>query len=414
MSDVDVVTLVAQARAPIDGVADRDEVIAGLAAVARMSAWCEAQRAKWSRCLDARSEPTRVLRESQHCSGRDADQAVARSGTLQAVPAFADALELGAVTAGHVDVLTRAIAVLDQPGQQDQLVERANHLLSAASAVDADEFARVVRRETLDIQRRGDDGREARLARQRRAARLRSWVDRDSGMWRFAGSFDPVTGLALHERLQAEVQRMFGDHQPADAPADPGERQDHLRSRAFVSLTLGGGTHDVPTAQCGLFVVDVTQPLGDGHGGPAVDWGLPIEVPESVVHALLGGCVESGRADVVVVSNGIVLHAPGALNLGRNSRVANRAQRRALHALYRTCAIPGCNVGLRTCKIHHVVWWRHGGSTDLDNLLPVCEHHHHQIHDHGWVVTLGARRQLTVALPDGTVWSTGPPSRSGP
>jgi hypothetical protein len=115
-------------------------------------------------------------------------------------------------------------------------------------------------------------------------------------------------------------------------------------------------------------------------------------------------------ADVhtVVVRNGIVLHAPGELNLGRTSRLANRAQRRALRSLYTTCAIPGCTVAFTTCKLHHGIWWRHGGRTDLDNLLPVCVHHHTKIHHDDWVIELGRDRQLTLRLPDGTIRTTGP------
>ncbi|MEP4593339.1 MAG: HNH endonuclease signature motif containing protein, partial [Ilumatobacter sp.] len=109
--------------------------------------------------------------------------------------------------------------------------------------------------------------------------------------------------------------------------------------------------------------------------------------------------------------NGVVLHAPGNLDLGRATRLANRAQRRALRGLYATCAIPGCSTGFDRCKLHHVVWWRNGGATDLDNLLPVCSRHHHAIHDGGWNVQLGPNRELTLTLPDGTVRNTGPPSR---
>ncbi|MEM9746442.1 MAG: HNH endonuclease signature motif containing protein, partial [Actinomycetota bacterium] len=87
------------------------------------------------------------------------------------------------------------------------------------------------------------------------------------------------------------------------------------------------------------------------------------------------------------------------------------AQRRALRGLYSTCAIPGCGVHSDRCKLHHIIWWRHGGHTDLDNLLPVCARHHTKIHDHGWIVELGPHRQLTLRLPDGTIHNTGPPSR---
>jgi predicted restriction endonuclease len=113
----------------------------------------------------------------------------------------------------------------------------------------------------------------------------------------------------------------------------------------------------------------------------------------------------------VVVRNGVVIHAPGELDLGRTTRLANRAQRRALRALYRSCAIPGCDVRYDRCKLHHVVWWRNGGRTDLVNLLPLCTHHHSKVHDAGWELSLDTNRQLTVRFPDGTVRNTGPPSR---
>ena len=146
--------------------------------------------------------------------------------------------------------------------------------------------------------------------------------------------------------------------------------------------------------------------MSDG-ARPKVDWGLPVEIPYSVLIELFSG------ADVypVIVRNGVVLYAPGELDLGRTTRLANRAQRRALRALYPACAIPGCETRFERCKIHHVEWWRHGGRTDLENLLPLCVHHHAQVHHNGWVILLGPGRTLTLRLPDGTVHNTGPPGR---
>jgi hypothetical protein len=55
--------------------------------------------------------------------------------------------------------------------------------------------------------------------------------------------------------------------------------------------------------------------------------------------------------------------------------------------------------------------WENGGPTDLHNLIPVCVHHHHKIHDADWKLALGPNRQLAITLPDGTIMSTGPPTR---
>ena len=78
--------------------------------------------------------------------------------------------------------------------------------------------------------------------------------------------------------------------------------------------------------------------------------------------------------------------------------------------MYATCGIPGCSVGFDRCDVHHVIWWRHGGRTDLANLLPVCTRHHAKIHHDGWTITLGANRELILTLPDGSRMTTGPPT----
>jgi len=171
---------------------------------------------------------------------------------------------------------------------------------------------------------------------------------------------------------------------------------------AGVGAGVGSGGAGRPEY---LVVVDSSQ--SDGAGGPVVDWGIPVDVPHRVLAEMMG----DGFVETVVLRNGVVVHAPGRLDLGRTTRLANRAQRRALRALYSTCAIPGCEVRYDRCKVHHVEWWRHGGRTDLDNLLPVCTKHHTKIHDGGWVVELGASRELTIRFPDGTIHNTGPPSR---
>ena len=106
-----------------------------------------------------------------------------------------------------------------------------------------------------------------------------------------------------------------------------------------------------------------------------------------------------------------MLPAPGELDLGRTTRLANHRSTPSAPALYPTCAIPGCSVRYSRCKLHHVIWWRNGGRTDLDNLLPICTHHHTKVHGAGWNLSLGPNRELTITFPDGTVRNTGPPSR---
>ena len=153
-------------------------------------------------------------------------------------------------------------------------------------------------------------------------------------------------------------------------------------------------------------VEDHTNPLPDGRA--SIDWGADVDLPRELLDVLR----PQASVYAVTVRNGVIIEAPGELNLGRTTRLANRAQRRALRGLYATCAIPGCRVRYSRTKLHHVIWWRHGGRSDLDNFLPVCEKHHQHIHNDGWLITLGPNRQLSITLPDGQIMTTGPPKRN--
>jgi hypothetical protein len=97
------------------------------------------------------------------------------------------------------------------------------------------------------------------------------------------------------------------------------------------------------------------------------------------------------------------------LNVGRERRLANRGQRRALRTMYRTCAVAGCDVLFGNCEIHHIHEWEQGGRTDLHNLLPLCSRHHHVIHEHGWRLQLAPDRTLTITQADGTTICVEPP-----
>jgi hypothetical protein len=250
---------------------------------------------------------------------------------------------------------------------------------------------------------RDGDGLE-RLERQRRAVRMSSWVDPATGMGRWSITWDPATMAVLESAVDGQVQAMFHDSHPPGCPTDLLAKQSFLRAHALLALITGGG---IRTGKPEIMVVeDYTN--CDTNGLPAIDWGADVDVPRQFLDTL------RPRASVysVKVHDGVVVEAAGALDLGRTTRLANRAQRRALRALYATCAIPGCRIRYGRTKLHHVEWWRHGGLTDLSNLLPVCERHHQKIHNDGWTINLGARRELAVTLPDGQIMTTGPPKRN--
>ena len=50
------------------------------------------------------------------------------------------------------------------------------------------------------------------------------------------------------------------------------------------------------------------------------------------------------------------------------------------------CRFPGCGFTAFT-QAHHIVHWKDGGPTDLENLVIICSFHHKAVHELGWKVS---------------------------
>jgi hypothetical protein len=395
---VERVERIAEVRA--DPAASRSTITSGLVAVREAQAWLDAQHAGLiAQLREVDSFPEKTIADASKSSLGQATKTTERAATLESTPGLASALDDGAITAGHIDALTRTSKKLD-PVKRGELFERADTLTAVAAAATVEEFAKRLELEARRLQT--DDGEE-RLDRQRRAARVRTWTDLD-GMWNLTAKLDPLTGMKLAGRLDATVEALFSESVPDECPADPVEKQRFLTAQALSRLVLDNAVGSRPGRGEFVAVIDADAP---GCTGPVAEFAIPIELPARVIAEL----ADDAELSAVVVRNGVVLYAPGELNLGRTTRLANRAQRRALRGLYSCCAIPGCRVAYDRCKLHHIIWWINGGATDLDNLVPVCSVHHTKIHHDGWTIELGPNRELTLTLPDGSVHTTGPPHR---
>jgi hypothetical protein len=69
----------------------------------------------------------------------------------------------------------------------------------------------------------------------------------------------------------------------------------------------------------------------------------------------------------------------GILNYGSSQRLASPKQTLALIARDQGCSFPGCTSPPEWTERHHVTPWRQGGTTDLNNLCLLCDHHHDRI-----------------------------------
>ena len=93
------------------------------------------------------------------------------------------------------------------------------------------------------------------------------------------------------------------------------------------------------------------------------------------------------------------------LALARGKRTANHDQWRALTARDRGCI--RCGKAPRYCQAHHIHHWRHGGTTDLANLVLLCSRCHHDLHHGHYTIT------KTHGIPHITTTGTRAPPQTG-
>ena len=364
--------------------ADRSGLCDQLGGLARLRAGVDACEARLLAAVDELDDDgapaAAVARSVGRCSQREADRRARRAETLQSLPSAADALAQGTLSVEHVDTLGR---VVEETSVEAVL---ASDLVDRARRCPADLHAREARQWSRRHQRQGDI--EARH-RRRRAARRLSIFENDQGMTVLHGEFDPVTGRQISQAIGAEADRLFrldGGRGRADqVRTSPQRRADALTELLVGDRRAGLARPRPPVGNQMLVLIHATNgEITDGH---LVD-GTPL--PAHTIEHLACG------SDLVA----LVLSSQGdPLWLGRRTRLATDGQWRALIARDSGCGICGADPSM--CEAHHIVAWQPPGRgpTDIDNLLLLCRHHHHLVHDDHWKL---------VRTADGT-WTLQPP-----
>jgi hypothetical protein len=182
----------------------------------------------------------------------------------------------------------------------------------------------------------------------------------------------PPRGLRGDERA-AVVIHLDAARVPAPAAPDA-----HDEREANIELGRGTATPDdtAPGEVSRSAERGRHRPYGRIAGGP----GLPDRV--------IGRLICAGRVRTVIHDG-----ANNLFDVGRSHRLVTDRQYRALLIRQRgQCAHPGCP-NTTNLHAHHRIHWLHGGRTDLDNLLLLCERHHLAHHDGAFQIhTLGAGR----------------------
>ena len=336
-----------------------------------------------------RIQPQQVLASAANISRIDAFREVSRAKTLGAFPQLEQAFEQGRIGSAHIDAVARATHQLTED-EKAKLASRSDWLNNVATHATPDNFARAVKSEVARLH--ADEGITT-LQRQRRDTTLRHWVDRESGMFHINGRLDPECGLRIIGRIDNAVETLFHGALPDTCPTDD-RKYGHLNALSLVALIDGSvGASSSPNARAEVSVVIDLQTLMHGmHQRSVIRTGHDVELPIETIRRM---ACEAEIIPVVLGSNGVVL------DVGRATRLASRYQRKALEVMYPTCAIPQCCVPHSQCQPHHIRYWRDDGTTDMNNLVPLCSSHHRSVHEGGWKLSMhGTDRQLAITRPD--------------
>jgi hypothetical protein len=334
--------------------------------------------------------PLAVLMDEGRRSGKEARAAQDRDRVCGDFDGFEEALAAGDVSADHLDVLARLTKQLDDEVAADLRAE-ADELLASASNDYVSQFERSTKERIAHIASQHAPGDEAaELDRQRAESNMKRWTDQASGMKMTLLSLDPLRDAAFHSGVDAQLARLRQDPANAKVPF----------SQLQVDATIAAVSSDSPGRRLPELTVHVDhRSLCHGrHEETMCELSDGTTIPVATAQRL---CCEAIIGAVVVDPDGTIRE------LCVEQRTANRAQRRALCAMYRTCAHPHCEVGFDGCRIHHIVWWSRGGKTVLTNLIPLCETHHHLVHEGGWHLRMNPDRITTWIRPNGTIWWQG-------
>ncbi len=340
-----------------------------------------------------------VLADTAGLPRHEARSQVKTARTIESAPAVRDAVEAGRVPQANARRLAEAI---EKTGAE--AVGSDAELLSKAVSMRPEQFTKEARRWTADRQR---DGGESDYRRLRARRRVRVW-DGDDGMVHVHGEFDPVAGNRIGNRLRAVAGRLR-DTDKKQAGADTERRSfDQCMADALDSLTFdtaARGHHEGGSDRCSdnRPGIEAGQDpknrsgaaTGNGSSGdrrPFADICVVAHV-DSHTGKLVAELPDGTRLPTAVLEElacnarltGVVFDRKGKpIWRAESCRTATEAQRRILIARYGGCF--HCKAHPALCQIHHIRPVSQGGSTRLDNMVPVCWECHQKIHHHKWQI----------------------------
>jgi hypothetical protein len=306
----------------------------------------------------------------------------------------------------------RALARIATPETEAGLAE----MCALMTAAQAGRFCAAM---DSRIPRDDADGQDGRDGPGGPRTALRWRFDEDSGEMSMTVQLPPADGAVVLQALRAALGDLGHPHdgQPAPGPAPdlagdqrPDEYKVPVSDLAGALVEIAGGYLRGKIATAGnadiyQVQIHVVPEILDRGPVPAGTPEVPVTHPcrPGRCHLEDGPAIPPADAQRIACSATLtaMLHDQNdgsVLDAGRRARSATPAIRRAVRERDGArCCFPGCDS--RRTDLHHITWWRNGGTTSLDNLLPVCTWHHTLIHARAYIITRLAPGQYRFTDP---------------
>jgi hypothetical protein len=295
-----------------------------------------------------------------------------------------DALVAGEITESHIAVLSEVLFTATAEVWAAVVAEEPE-LLAAAQRMGPVAFRRFVTQITIRVAAGLGVPPDRDLSSEIFA---NLWIDKDSGCGRLFASFDPASYAKISAQLKKLAAKVQWNNRHLTEKQALGQSVIQMLSRHSAPGSRGQGTTAVVSV-----LIDERSLVSGAHGDTICEYANGSRL--SVAAAQEIACT-SALIGILRDRWGVVL------DVGREYRYAVPAQRRAIEAMYATCFHESCEVAVTDCDEHHIRYWEHGGTTDLANLVPVCQHHHRWIHANNPHITIDQKRTVTVTMAHGS------------
>ncbi len=286
-------------------------------------------------------------------------EALTRRGhnsALKLLPLFSAALHAGRVGVGHLRILAIAVTTEREPIAVDQEA----FLVQSASKLSVLQFGQFMRHwaalcdDALNDPKAGDENLLPK--------RSLTFHELSDGMWRLAGTLDPLSGEIVRAALEAAMPKRADD----DARTVPQRRHD-----ALVDL-------------CDESLRNSDRPI---LGGERPNITVHVDATSGLAHTPQRFFLSSFTRDTILCDatvTSVWLDATKKpFDVGSPTTDIPLRNRKAVVARDQCCRYAGCGRPSRWTEIHHMKHREHGGNNAVENLVALCRFHHRFTHRYG-------------------------------